>query len=139
MITLTKTINKLPKNPLLKTNKGEHRFEMNIKTRTGNPQQTTPQAPYFLHFFFGGGLLGGPHIDSGLKQLPRLQVHQTKLEIEDFSPSAGNQAFENLGASHHLRNHGKDHRRVSERCCEMGFVHPVPFGLLDCFLVTLGG
>ena len=51
MITLTKTINKLPKNPLLKTNKGEHRFEMNIKTRTGNPQQTTPQAPYFLHFF----------------------------------------------------------------------------------------
>ena len=51
MITLTKTINKLPKNPLLKTNKGEHRFEMNIKTRTGNPQQTTPQAPCFPHFF----------------------------------------------------------------------------------------
>ena len=50
MITLTKTINKLPKNPLLKTNKGEHRFEMNIKTITGNHQQASPQAPYFLHF-----------------------------------------------------------------------------------------
>ena len=42
---------KLPKNPLLKTNKGEHRFEMNIKTRTGNHQQTFPQGPPFLHFF----------------------------------------------------------------------------------------
>ena len=50
VITLTKTINKLPKNPLLKTNKGEHRFEMNIKTITGNHQQATPQAPYFYHF-----------------------------------------------------------------------------------------
>ena len=51
MITLTKTINKLPKNPLLKTNKGEHRLEMNIKTRTGNHQQASPQGPPFLHFF----------------------------------------------------------------------------------------
>ena len=51
MITLTKTINKLPENPLLKTNKGEHRFEMNIKTITGDHQQTTPQAPYLYHFF----------------------------------------------------------------------------------------
>ena len=55
MITLTKTINKLPKNPLLKTNKGEHRFEMNIKTRTGDHQQTFPQGPPFLHFLGEGG------------------------------------------------------------------------------------
>ena len=55
MITLTKTINKLPENPLLKTNKGEHRFEMNIKTRTGNHQQATPRAPPFYHFLGARG------------------------------------------------------------------------------------
>ena len=54
MITLTKTINKLPKNPLLKTNKVVNRFEMNIKTITGNHQQASPQAPYFYHFFPDG-------------------------------------------------------------------------------------
>ena len=54
MITLTKTINKLPKNLLLKTNKVVNRFEMNIKTRTGNHQQATPRAPPFLHFLGGG-------------------------------------------------------------------------------------
>ena len=63
MITLTKTINKLPKNPLFKTNKGEHRFEMNIKTRTGNPQQTTPQAPYFYHFLGEPEDEAEPHAD----------------------------------------------------------------------------
>ena len=68
MITLTKTINKLPKNPLLKTNKGEHRFEMNIKTRTGNPQQTTPQAPCFPHFFGGGG--GGKYAKKKNRPIP---------------------------------------------------------------------
>ena len=57
MITLTKTINKLPKNPLLKTNKVVNRFEMNIKTITGNHQQASPQAPYFLHFLGGGGAI----------------------------------------------------------------------------------
>ena len=41
MITLTKTINKLPKNPLLKTDKVVNRFEMNIKNITGDHQQTT--------------------------------------------------------------------------------------------------
>ena len=60
MITLTKTINKLPKNPLLKTNKVVNRFEMNIKNITGDHQQTTPQAPYFYHFLGeGGGERGG--------------------------------------------------------------------------------
>ncbi|MCR9134312.1 MAG: hypothetical protein NXI08_17220 [bacterium] len=54
MITLTKTINKLPENPLLKTNKWEHRFEMNIKTRTGNHQQASPQLHPFLHFLGAG-------------------------------------------------------------------------------------
>ena len=59
MITLTKTINKLPKNPLLKTNKVVNRFEMNIKTITGNHQQASPQAPYFLHFLGEGGRRAG--------------------------------------------------------------------------------
>ena len=67
MITLTKTINELPKTPLLKTNTGEHRFEINIKTRTGDHQQATPRAPPFFHFFgegWGGGGEGGADVSA---------------------------------------------------------------------------
>ena len=82
MITLTKTINKLPKNPLLKTNKGEHRFKMNIKTRTGNHQQASPQGPPFYHFLEGGG---GQHpglVESTCICRYRLVIDELTIELQ---------------------------------------------------------
>ena len=83
MITLTKTINKLPKNPLLKTNKGEHRLEMNIKTRTGNHQQASPQGPPFLHFWgrgvgVGSAFLRVAFLGVGLKGKPKGKPVESK-------------------------------------------------------------
>ena len=85
MITLTKTINKLPKNPLLKTNKGEHRFEMNIKTRTGNHQQATPRAPPFYHFLGEGGGRGG----GGGGEGGRLDVHANQVTTHGAGMGVG--------------------------------------------------
>ena len=138
MITLTKTINKLPKNPLLKTNKGEHRFEMNIKTRTGNPQQTTPQAPCFPHFFPPPRPPPGALAEARGQQ-PPLRGHQQLVEPRLLRAQLPEASALSAATLHRVPGGALRGFSVGHRCPKRGQKNHALLGGFACLQVLFEG